>query len=226
MPDDKSKRRTELVAEFERHESRQDGQQVVASLDSGLSVLRDLFYGRTHFDVEQLVGSDSMLIPLSESKTQIATKVQIELFQVIESTAAVQERRYVSSDAWYLDWLARFRLGDVAGKEKIVKEIAAYRGMKPDGRRLAFTDVLMRVLPESRKAPLVLFQLVPLAIQIATAQAFGDAQAAAQLRSRQKSILPSIADCQACHGRVLDNGEICDVCSNPMWAYRWLTAAD
>ena len=226
MPDEKADRLTELAAEFERHENRKDGRRVVASLNSGLSVLRDLFYGRTHFDVEQIVGTDSMLIPLSESKTQMATKAQIELFQVVESTAAVQERRYVSSDEWYLDWLLRSRLGDAAGKEKVVRQIATYRGMKPDGRRLAFTDVLMRVLPESRKAPLVLFQLVPLAIQIATAQAFGDTQAAAALRARQKSILPAIADCTACHGQVLQNGEICDVCSNPMWAYQWLTAAD
>jgi cytochrome c553 len=226
MPGDEANRQAELAAEFERHENRKDGQQLVSSLESGLSVLRDLFYGRMHFDVEQIVGSDSMLIPLSESKTQRATQVQIELFQVIESAAAVQERRYVSSDEWYLNWLARFRLGDVAGKEKIVKEIAAYRGMKPDGRRLAFMDVLMRVLPESRKSPLVLFQLVPLAVQIATVAAFGDANTAAKLRQRQEAILPAIADCHACHGRVLDNGEICDVCSNPLWAYKWLTASD
>lgn len=226
MPDEEANRQAELVAEFERHENRKDGQRLVTSLDSGFSVLRDLFYGRTHYDVEQILGTDSMLIPLSESKTQDATKMQIELFQVIESAAAVQERRYVSSDEWYLNWLARFRLGDMAGQEKTVQEIATYRAMKPDGRRLAFTDVLMHVLPESRKAPLVLFQLVPLAVQIATVMAFGDASTAAQLRKRQEAILPAIADCQACHGRVLDNGQICDVCSNPMWAYRWLTAAD
>jgi hypothetical protein len=226
MPGEETNRRSEIVAEFERHENRKDGQRLVTSLDSGLSVLRDLFYGRMHFDVEQIVGTDSMLIPLSESKTQRATNVQIEVFQVVESAAAVQERRYVSSDEWYLNWLASFRLGDMAGKEKVAKEIASYRGMKPDGRRLAFTDVLMRVLPESRQAPLVLFQLVPVAVQIATAVAFGDANAAAELRKRQKSILPSIADCHVCHGGVLDNGEICDTCSNPMWAYKWLTVAD
>ena len=226
MPGDEANRQAELVAEFERHENRTDGRQLVSSLDSGLSVLRDLFYGRMHFDVEQIVGSDSMLIPLSESKTRHATRVQIDLFQVIESSAAVRDRRYVESDEWYLNWLVKFRLGDSADKDKVVKEIATYRGMKPDGRRLAFTDVLMRVLPESRKAPLVLFQLFPLAVQIATAVAFGDPATAAKLRQRQQSFLPAIADCQACHGRVLDNGEICDVCSNPMWAYKWLTAAD
>ncbi|NLF69541.1 MAG: hypothetical protein GX575_10870 [Candidatus Anammoximicrobium sp.] len=226
MPGEETNRRAEIVSEFEGHENRNDGQRVVTSLDSGLSVLRDLFYGRMHFDVEQMVGTDSMLIPLSESKTQRATKVQIEVFQVVESAAAAQERQYASSDEWYLNWLARFRLGEMVGREKIAKEIADYRRMKPDGRRLAFTDVLSRVLPESRKAPLVLFQLVPLAVQIATAVAFDDANAAAELRKRQIGILPSIADCHACHGKVLDNGEICDTCSNPMWAYKWLTETD
>ena len=226
MPSEDAGRRAGFIEEFQRHENRTDGERVVTSLDSGLSVLRDLLYGRLHYDVEQIVGTDSMLIPLSEAKTQRATKAQIEVYQVIESTWAVQERQYVSSTDWYLDWLTRFRLGEMAGKEKIRNEIAAYRGMKPHGRRLAFTDVLMRVLPESRKAPMVLFQLVPLAIQIATAVAFGDDAAAAELRQQQRSILPSIADCPACHGAVLNNADLCDTCSNPLWTYKWLNVAD
>jgi hypothetical protein len=226
MPGLDLERRTAFIDEFQRHENRTDGQQVVTSLDSGLLVLRDLLYGRLHYDVEQNVGTDSMLIPLSEEKTQRATKVQIEIYQVVESAWAVQERQYVSSTDWYVDWLTRFRLGEMAAKEKTQKEIATFRGMKPHGRRLAFTDVLMRVLPESRRAPMVLFQLVPLAIQIATAVAFGDAPAAAGLRQQQRLILPSIADCPACRGAVLDNADLCDTCSNPMWTYKWLTAAD
>lgn len=226
MPSEDADRRTGFIEEFQQHENRKDGQRVLTSLDSGLSVLRDLLYGRLHYDVEQIVGTDSMLIPLSEGKTQLATKIQIDIYQVVESTWAVQERRYVSSTDWYLDWLTRFRLGEMAGKEKTQNEIAAYRGMKPHSRRLAFTDVLMRVLPESRKAPMVLFQLVPLSIQIATAVAFGDNPAAAELRQRQKAILPSVTDCSACHGAVLSNGDFCDACSNPMWTYKWLTMAD
>lgn len=226
MPSDETTRRAVIVEEFERHEQRADGQRLVTSLDSGLSVLRDLFYGRMHFDVEQLVGTDSMLVPLSEPKTQRATNVQIEIFQVVESALLADERHYVSAGEWYLDWLARFRLGEMAGKEKIVKEIQSYRRMRPDGRRLAFSDVLMRVLPESRKAPLVLFRLVPLAIRVATAMAFEDPATAAELRQQQTTILPAIADCPACRGEVLGNGDLCDVCSNPMWAYQWLTSAD
>jgi len=226
MSNDDASRRTKIVEDFQQYENRADGQRLVTSLDSGLSVLRDLFYGRMHFDVEQNVGTDSMLIPFSEPKTQRATKVQIEIFQVVESGVLAEERRYVRSSDWYLDWLARFRLAEMAVQEKIVNEISSYRGMKPDGRRLAFTDVLMRVLPESRKAPLVLFQLVPLAIHIATAIAFEDVATASELRRQQKAILPAIADCPACRGDVLDNGELCGVCSNPMWTYKWLTSAD
>jgi hypothetical protein len=226
MPNDEMNRRAGIVDDFERHEKRPDGQRLVTSLDSGLSILRDLFYGRMHFDVETMVGTDSMLMPLSEPKTQRATKIQIEIFQIVESVVLAEERRYVRDGQWYSDWLARFRLGEMAVKEKIVNEIATFRGMRPDGRRLAFMDVLMRVLPESRKAPLVLFQLVPLAIRIATAVAFQDVATAAEIRRQQKAILPAIADCPACRGDVLDNGELCDVCSNPMWAYKWLTAAD
>lgn len=226
MPGGLGNRRTAFSEEFQRQENRQDSERVVTSLDSGLAVLRDLLYGRLHYDVEQLVGTDSMLMPLSEAKTQHATKAQIDIYQIVESAAAVRQRQYVRSADWYLDWLSRLRLGELAGTAQTQGEIAAYRGMNSDSRRLAFSDVLMRVLPESRKAPMVLFQLVPLAIQVVTAVAFGDSPAAAELRRQQAGILPAIADCHACHGAVLNNGDFCDSCSNPVWTYRWLTVAD
>jgi hypothetical protein len=226
MPGDQANRRMGFIEEFQRRENRRDVEQVVTSLDSGLSVLRDLLYGRLHYDVEQNVGTDSMLMPLSEVKTQHATKVQIDLYQVIESAAVARQRQYVSDSDWYLDWLLRLRLGELAGADKTQGEIATYRGMNPDSRRLTFSDILMRVLPESREAPMVLYQLVPPAIQIVTAMAFGDKPAAAELRQRQKAILPAIADCHTCHGAVLKNGDFCDTCSNPVWTYQWLTVAD
>jgi len=226
MPGEKASRRTAFIEEFQRRENRQDGERVVASLDSGLEILRDLLYGRLHYDVEQNVGTDSMLMPVSEAKTLQATKIQIDIYQVVESAATAQQRTYVHSPDWYLDWLSRLRLRELAGADKTQGEMATYRGMNPDSRRLAFTDVLMRVLPESRKAPMVLYQLLPLAIQIITAVAFGDHPTAAELRQQQKEILPAIADCPACHGAVLNNGDFCDTCSNPVWTYRWLTVAD
>ncbi len=226
MSEAETTRRAKIVNALEQHEKRADCQALVTSLDAGLSMARDLLYGRLHFDVEEMVGTDSMLMPLSEPKTQRAAKVQIEIFQIVESTDIAGQQAYVSSADWYLDWLTQFRLGEMATNEKIVKEIIAYRAMAAEERRMAFSDVLMRVLPESHKAPLVLFKLIPLAIQITTAVAFRDSATADQLRRQQKTILPAIGDCPACRGRVLDNGEVCEVCSNPLWAYRWLTVTD
>jgi hypothetical protein len=70
----------------------------------------------------------------------------------------------------------------------------------------------------------VLYRLFPLAAGIVTATAFVDAGAAAELRESQTSWLPSIADCGECRGRVLENGEQCAVCNNPLWNYEWLNA--
>ena len=40
------------------------------------------------------------------------------------------------------------------------------------------------------------------------------------------SHLPVIGDCRACRGKVLDNGEQCSVCGNPLWKPEWLMATD
>ena len=53
----------------------------------------------------------------------------------------------------------------------------------PHDRCLAFSDVLVKVIPESRKAPLVLFHLLPLAVRLVTAAALGDQATAAKLRT-------------------------------------------
>jgi hypothetical protein len=226
MAGEQTTARTEAIEQFNRLASRADGDKVVVSLDAGLSMLRDLFYGRIHFDVERVIGADSMLIPLSESQTQRATKLQIETFQVVESAWMVREGQYVPAPGAYQAWLAAFRLGEAAADEKTAKRIAAYEASTPDGRRRDLMDRLMKVLPESRGAPLVLFRLVSLAIHIVTALAFGDRQRAAEVRKRQASLLSSITDCTTCRGAVLDNGETCQACSNPVWRYEWLTATD
>ena len=106
----------------------------------------------------------------------------------------------------------------------MAERIEAYRSAGRDQRRLAFTDVLANVLHESRKVPLVLFRLLPLSVEIATSLAFGDAQAASDARDRQLTTLPAIRDCSRCRGEVLDNGEQCPQCGNPLWKFDWLTA--
>jgi hypothetical protein len=227
MTTQKAAKVDEAIDEFNRLAGRNDGQQVTTRLDAGLSTLRDLNYRRVHFDVERVVGADSMLMPLSEMKAQRDTKTQIELLQIAESSYAVTQFGYLDANAdWYVKWLAKLRLDHDDMDEALLRELTRQAGMMADDRRLAGMDALARVLPESRNAPLVLFRLTPLAIQIATALGFGDQTTAKEIRQRQVRLLPSIADCYECHGAVLENGEICKVCNNPMWKYEWLTAAD
>ena len=226
-PEQSEKTQAEAAEEFNRHEHRDDAVRVTSSLASGLTVLRDSLYWRVHRDVEKIVGRDSMLMPVSEKKAERLTKTEIELYQIAESAAAVREFGYVRpDDEWYLQWLTRLRLGTPRTEVKVVERLAQYSSGTPDDRRLAFTDVLARVIPESRRAPLVLFRLVPPAVHIATALAFGDHARAAGLRNRQKSDLAAIADCPQCYGKVLENGEQCAQCGNPLWKFQWLTTAD
>ena len=76
------------------------------------------------------------------------------------------------------------------------------------------------------QAPLVIYRLLPLGVRIIVAVAFGDHLRAGETRNEQTALLPVIADCHECHGRPLDNGERCHRCSNPLWGFDWLTAAD
>jgi hypothetical protein len=93
-------------------------------------------------------------------------------------------------------------------------------------RRLALTDILVSVLPESRRAPLVLFLLFPLAVQIATAAAFGDDAMAARLRAMQIDLLPIISACRECRGRILEPGRSCPSCNGPLWKTELLNAVE
>ena len=102
----------------------------------------------------------------------------------------------------------------------------AYLAETSDQRRLAFGDALGRILRQSVQAPLVLFRLVPLAVQITTACAFGDRDTSSDLRRQQAVVLPAIMDCRECRGRLLECGKQCPACGNPLWEHEWLTAAD
>ena len=102
--------------------------------------------------------------------------------------------------------------------------LAEYGPKPPRERLLAFTDVLAKVLPESRQAPLVLFNLFPLSVQIATVVAFGQPARAAGLRKEQLAQQPAIGDCNVCKGRVLKIGKQCPKCGNPLWKHEWLVA--
>jgi hypothetical protein len=226
MPGEPTTACRKSIDAFNRHEQRADGERIVLSLDAGLSLLSELFYERIRFDVERHLGSDSMLVPLSEMKSQQAANLETEVFQVVEAAGMIRAGQYIADHEWCLKWLAEFRLAAATGDAQIAGRLAAYEALQADDRRLALMDVLMKVVPESRRAPLILFRLMPLAIHLATAVAFGDATAAAETRRAQTSLLTEIADCRTCRGAVLDNGQLCAVCSNPLWNYQWLTATD
>jgi hypothetical protein len=222
-----TRRRSEAADELNRHERRTDGMQAASSLASGLTLLRDLVYTRVHEDVQSKIGMDSMLAPLSEEKSAKVAKVEIELYQTATSTAVVREYRYVADDdGWYLGWLIWLRLGRKEPDAKVTQRLHYYLSKTPDEQRLAFTNILAKALPESRRAPLVLFRLVPLAVEIITALAFGDRARATAARDRQAVLLPAIHDCLQCRGKLLDNGEHCTACGNPLWKFDWLMATD
>jgi len=222
--DDFSQRHAEAVEQFNRRLHRGDGLRVASSLSAGLSLLRDVLAVRLHEDVERIVGRDSMLIPVSVLKARKLARREIELFQAVESAVAARDFGYVESVDWYLRWLCHLRQIDRQSDSSDLGRLTESLGAPADQRRGHFESELAKVLPESTRAPLVLFRLFPLAVGIVTAQAFGDHSRAARIRQSQASILPAILDCRDCHGKVLENGEQCAGCGNPLWKFNWLTA--
>jgi hypothetical protein len=117
-------------------------------------------------------------------------------------------------------------LGHVDVDSRAARRIQYYASKSADDQRLAFSNILTAAQPEASRAPLVLLRLVPAAVEIATALAFGKSVDADHWRHEQGEILPSIRDCHRCHGKLLENGEQCPVCGNPLWTYEWLTNVD
>ncbi len=222
--EERARRRSEAAYAYGLHTQRGDGARLVTSLAGGLDVLRDLFLARVFSDVEQQWGRDSMLVPTSMLEGERRARRAIEQYLVVESTVVVRDRSYVSGALdWYLPWLAAWRLDGGASEAQAARLADRVASAEPERRR-AFTSQLDQVLPEAQHAPLVLFRLFPLAARIVTAVAFCDPGEARNLRRQQAAILPEIDDCHECSGNVLDNGERCRRCGNPVWNYEWLTA--
>lgn len=220
----KLQRRAEAATAFDEQQNRSDGAQIAGSLADGLNLLCDLFYTRIHVDVEDAFGMDSMLIPVSPVKTELNTKREINLYQIVESAQEARTRGYVAGDdAWYVNWLAQL-LMDAADDPAIQSRFDQYLDKSHQDRRRTFAVVMQRAMPEASRAPLIVYRLLPLAIAGITAVAFGDHPAALELRKRQAALLPGIADCQHCRGNVLENGDRCAECGNPLWKFEWLTA--
>jgi hypothetical protein len=175
--------------------------------------------------VEKKFGVDSMLMPTSLIASEEKTHEQIEIYEIAESAAFVGDRHYTKSDTdWYLKWLARLLLGPAANDLAVTQRIGQYLARSPDERRRAFSHIVERTLPETMRAPSIVYRLLPPAVAIVTAIAFGDHPRAVEVRREQVGLLPSIADCHECHGRLLEIGETCALCGNPFWKFNWLTA--
>jgi hypothetical protein len=222
---DRQARLAVAAEKFNLHEHGDRGSRVATSLADGFNTLRDAFFTRVSEEVEQVVGTDSMLMPISRVKSEMNAKMEIDIYQVGESVATARQQRYVTTeDDWYLSWLTQLRLGDGTDSAAVTQRISYYLSKCPDDRRRAFSSIFERTLPDARRAPLIVYRLLPLAIGIMTAVAFGDSAYAQDLRKRQIRLLPSILDCHDCRGSLLDNSEKCPQCGNPFWFYKWLTA--
>jgi len=201
--------------------------EVVDSLLTGLTQLRDLLTVRLHEDVERQFGVDSMIAPMSlsqECKQIRQASVEIDVYAAVVVHEEVTRGGYVDCPGeWFLDWINQLRFG--SGCELAFKEHTdPYRGLSDKGRRQRFVSILQHAVPESVKTPPVLFLLFPQSVRIVAAVAFGDALRAQKLRAEQLDLLSTIGDCQECHGRVLGNDERCRICGNPLWTFAWLRA--
>jgi hypothetical protein len=226
LAQDTAARREQAAAEANSQLNRADGLRLVNSLTYGLTTLRNSLFTRVHEDVQKYVGRDSMVMPVSLLESEETTKVEIEIFQLAVSTIEFAERGYGTDHSWYAMWLGALRLDDCQPGSASYERLSEYLKMSARDRRAAFMRVLEKTFPEAARSPLVLHRLFPPAAGIVTAQAFQDHDAALGHRKQQAVWLPSITDCHECRGRLLENGEQCAVCGNPLWKYEWLTAAD
>jgi hypothetical protein len=220
-------RRAAAAGELAQQQPDLDAERITESLAGGLNTLRNLMFTRIHEDVEDNLGRDSMLLPVSAQASELAAKREIESFQVATAARAAQENGHVTCEfAWYVRWLGHLRLGEAVNDPTYRRRVRRYLRDSEDEARLSFSRHLEMVFPEASRAPLILYQLFPLAVRIVCAIAYGRHLEASELRNRQAFWLAVINDCHECHGRPLDNGEQCAVCGNPLWTYRWLHEVD
>lgn len=223
--EERTQLRAQAARQFDEHLARNDGERVATSLCAGLDLLRDVFFARICSDVENQFGRDTLLSPVSAVESELATKRETECFLTAEASVCLQEAGYVQADRdWLLHWLGGLRLGTAMMAEATTSRLTLYLSKNHDERRRAFSVLIEKRLPEAHRAPLIVYRLLPLAVLIAGAVAFGDYPRALAARKRQMAILPEIQDCHTCNGGVLENGDKCKRCGNPLWNYEWLTA--
>lgn len=213
------------VREFDAHHASGGGERIVAGLAAGLDRLAELMLDRASTDPETRFGVDSMIMPSSLVKGHLAATLEIELFAAVETAETAYRNGYLAgNESWFLPWLISWRLPDRHHEGGVAARLAVYKAKPADGRRLALETALERALPQATHAPLVLYRMFPLAVEVAAALSFADGPGAQAARKRQLTILPGLADCQTCHGSLLENGDECRICGNPLWKFDWLTA--
>ena len=204
----------------------QTSDRIVESLSVGMNTVRDLIFQRIHHDVERHFGMDSMRIPLSLDQSEYNAKAEIDIWQIVEAGDFAVKAGFVSDPAWMRSWLGELRLGGSFTNGPVQQRTTEYLERDENAQHMHFASTLEKVYPEACKSPLVLFQLMPHAVRIVVAVAFGATEEATRQRDHQAFLLPGVRDCQSCQGVVLDNGETCVDCDNPVWNYKWLLAAE
>jgi hypothetical protein len=226
LAEERCRRRTAATESLAAISHRRDAAQVVTRLDDGLTLLRNLLYTRLQADVERDFGRDSMLMPLSHAVTEHTVKGEIEAF----SAAEVLEELAIVSDlprpAENRTWLFELRLAGRQDRAALETRADQYLLLESRDRQLKFSDMLEEIVHEARLAPLVLYQLFPLAVRAVAALAFGDHLRGGEIRNAQATLLPAITYCRRCHGRLMEVDETCRECGNPIWTIRWMTQAD
>jgi len=216
-------------AELTLHRAGVNSSAIVGSLWTGLNTLRKLFLARLHQEIESHFGVDSVWAPLRllEAKREFRRAAEeIEIYTLIVVVAETEHSGYTNGEIdWFRDWLLRLRWGDEI-KRATLERMQSYEKHSDGERRRMFASFLEQAIAEATKAPLIIYRLYPRAVRIATALAFEDTMRAREVRSEQMSYLPVIGDCHQCHGRLLENGEICPDCGNPLWKTDWLCATE
>ena len=175
-PQDLVSRRIAAAEEFQPARAPRRRRQVVESLGSGLTVLRDALLARVHDDVPAAARHGLDALRRCRRRRRSGRRGWRSSFtRSCHRRSTVQQRRYVASAGRVVPAMA----GPAAAGPGPTPTAGwrsgwpLYRAKTPDQRRLAFSNVLATVVPESRRAPLVLFRLLRPAVQIVTALAFG-----------------------------------------------------
>ncbi len=155
--------------------------------------------------------------------------MEIDIYSTVLAAEEVQREEYAllleEPQEWFLDWLLPLELEE-RQSPAVRRRVQGYLREPTDKRRMLFASILERTLPEARKAPLVIYRLYSRAVRLMVAVGLSETLRAERLRREQINLLPHIADCSSCRGQVLENGESCRACGNPLWRFDWLCSAD